>query len=64
MAVGQSPTDEYMLGVARARLIHEVTGMVIQPWEVYQYPPDWMEAIRHLLVEVPLARIAINGGKP
>lgn len=64
MAVGKSPTDTYMLGVARARLIHEVTGMVIQPWETHLYPPDWLEAIRHYLVELPIAKLEINGVKP
>ena len=64
MAVDQAPNDEYMMGVAKARLIHMATGFVIHPWQVDQYPWDWMEAIRMLLVELPSARNQINGVNP
>jgi hypothetical protein len=43
--------------VILAKQIHETTGAACHPWEVNDYPDDWLTAIRAIAYDVP-ARVA------
>jgi hypothetical protein len=62
LAVGVATDDPYMTMVLRAMKIHQVTGMVIPPWEVDKViPEDWAEAIEAVVDEIPARRAAPLG---
>jgi hypothetical protein len=39
--------------VILAKQIHETTGAACHPWEVNDYPDDWLTAIRAIAYDVP-----------
>jgi hypothetical protein len=42
---GIATIDPYMVNVLQARKIYQVTGHAIYPWEVDDFPTDWIDAI-------------------
>jgi len=42
------------------RHIQRVTGMVIPPWDVMNFPDDWMQAIMALDMDMPRKIEIIN----
>lgn len=64
LAAGGKTTDEYMVALIKAQRIYRATGIIIEPWNVGEFPSDWMEAIEAYTVDVPAKTTKINRTKP
>ena len=67
LASGGGTDDEYLSRIIKAQHIYHATGKAIYPWEVDDYPSDWLDAILSLQVDVPRKSARINKvkhGKP
>jgi hypothetical protein len=63
LAAGGGTNDPYLSCIIKAQYIRDATGMIIPPWEVDDFPIDWMDAIHVLQVDVPGKRARIHGMK-
>jgi len=62
IAAGLATKDAHLTAVIQARQIYEMTGVSCHPWDVGQYPDDWLMAIRAIAYDVP-AKAAKKHGK-
>jgi len=63
LAAGGATDDPYLARVIQAKHIWSATGRAIDPWEVDDYPPDWLEAVCAHEVEVPKRREKVVGAQ-
>ena len=54
-----------MTALITTKHIHDLTGMTIEPWDVGEFPSDWLDAIKAYCVDYPnkAARIQRAQGK-
>ena len=57
MAAGTATSDPYLSRALTAKQIYSVTGQPCHPWEVDDYPDDWLTAIRAVAYDIP-AKVA------
>lgn len=60
LAAGGRTDDPYLTALITVRHIYEQTGMIVEPWNVGEFPSDWMDAIKALRVDVPAKAAKIN----
>lgn len=60
LAAGGRTDDPYMTALITAQHIHEITGMVVEPWNVGEFPPDWLDAVKAYRVDVPAKSAKIH----
>jgi hypothetical protein len=65
LAAGGRTDDPYMTALITTQHIHNLTGMSIEPWNIGEFPADWMDAVKAYCIDYPskAARIAKVQGK-
>jgi len=44
--------DPYVVALIQAQRIYSLTGIPTKPWEVGQWPDEWLDAMRAYMVDV------------
>jgi hypothetical protein len=63
LASGGKTDNEYLIALLHGRHIFNATGMALPPWEVTNFPDDWLQAILALEIDVPRKSEIINRAK-